>query len=761
MKIARVCRPLLVLASFALLTFSDWAGAEPPMRAARLGYIDGTVSFSPAGEDNWLRAVVNRPLTSGDRLWVDAGSRAELQVGGAAIRLGAATSVTLLNLDDRIAQLQLSQGTLKVRVRRLGPNQVFEVDTPNLAFVMSRAGEYRIEVDTNGDATAVRVQSGRAEVYGDGASYAVNAQQGYRFYGTGLSDYDRMATARDDELDRWARERDRRGDNSPSARYLSSDVVGYEDLDANGSWRRDPEYGNVWTPTRVASGWTPFHDGHWSWVDPWGWTWVDDAPWGYAVSHYGRWANIRGRWSWVPGPQREQAVYAPAQVAFVGGPNFQAAAIIGAVAALVGWFPLAPREVYQPSYPVSRGYFERINRSNAVVAPSSITNIYNTVIVNKTTTVTRVVYVNQRVAGAVVAVPAQAFAQSQPVAKAAVPVSKEKAASAPVTAVAAVAPVQQSVHGGAPAAGAKPPARERRVIARTAPPPAPAAFAVQQPQLAAKPGRPIDDGERKGLKPAAAPSPAVAVVTTVPAPTAPPPATAPAAKSPDARKTEAARGEGRKADTAKADAAKGDAAKADAARAEASKADAAKSDAAKGEAARRDAAKAEAGKAEAARADAAKADAAKGEATRRDAAKAEAARADAARAEAARGEAARRDAAKAEAGKAEAARADAAKADAAKGEATRRDAAKAEAARAAAARAEASRADAAKAAMGRAEAVKAESAKAESGRAEAAKAAIAKGEAAKAEREKARAARTDAEKADDEKKKGDEEPRKR
>jgi hypothetical protein len=93
-------------------------------------------------------------------------------------------------------------------------------------------------------------------------------------------------------------------------------LVGYEDLDANGTWRIDPNYGNVWTPTRVGAGWTPYRDGHWSWIDPWGWTWVDDAPWGYAVSHYGRWANSRGTWVWVPGPPREQAVYAPALVAF-------------------------------------------------------------------------------------------------------------------------------------------------------------------------------------------------------------------------------------------------------------------------------------------------------------------------------------------------------------------------------------------------------------------------------------------------------------
>jgi hypothetical protein len=190
MNIPALRRPLLVVASVLALTLSGLAAAEPPSRVARLAYIGGTVSFSPAGEPDWVQAVVNRPLTTGDRLWTDSGSRAELQIGGAAIRLGPATSVTLLNLDDRILQVQLSQGTLKVRVRRLAPNQTFEVDTPNLAFTLRRPGDYRIEADPNADATAVMVQSGAGEVYGDGASYAVNPQRNYRFYGTGLSDYE-------------------------------------------------------------------------------------------------------------------------------------------------------------------------------------------------------------------------------------------------------------------------------------------------------------------------------------------------------------------------------------------------------------------------------------------------------------------------------------------------------------------------------------------------------------------------------------------
>ncbi|HWI12357.1 MAG TPA: DUF6600 domain-containing protein [Burkholderiaceae bacterium] len=605
------------------------------------------------------------------------------------------------------------------------------------------------------------MQNGVAEVYGEGASYAVTPRQGYRFYGTGLSDYDALPVRRDDDLDRWARDRDRRADTSPSARYVSPEVVGYEDLDANGSWRADPTYGSVWTPTRVAAGWTPYHDGHWAWVDPWGWTWVDDAPWGFAVSHYGRWANFNGTWGWVPGPAREPAVYAPALVAFVGGKNFQVSVSVGsAVAAAVGWFPLAPREVYRPSYPVSRGYFDSVNRSNAVIAPATITNVYNTTIVNNTTNIVKTVYVNQQVSGAVVAVPAQAFAQSQSVARAAVPLTREAALSAPVAHVATVAPVQQSVHGGAPVALVKPPAREVAVVAHTAPPPPPVPFAEQQKHLAANPGKPIDEAQRVQLKPAIVPGPqakvSVIAAARASAPAAPPPATAPAPRTPEARKADAARGaeaavggrpsDGSRstaapADASKAAAANADAAKAEAARAEAMKAEAAKAGAAKADAAKADAAKLEAARAEATRAaDAAKADATKAEAGRVEAAKADAARADATRAAATRADLARAEAAKADAARTDAAKAEAAKAELARSAAAKADASRAEAARVEAARAEAARGDAARAEANRAAAARAEAGRAESAKAEAAKAAAARGEAARGEAARADAA---------------------
>src|SRR5688572_2873834 len=187
MKNMPIRNPLIaLLLGIAAMVFAGWASADPPGRVARLGYISGPVSFLPAGGSEWVLATVNRPLTTGDWLWADAGARAELQIGSSVVRIGGGTSVTLLNLDDRVAQLQVTQGTVHVSVRRLGPNEVVEIDTPNLAYVVRRPGSYRVDVDPRGNATAVATRNGQAEVYGEGTAYTIDAGQSYRFAGTDL-----------------------------------------------------------------------------------------------------------------------------------------------------------------------------------------------------------------------------------------------------------------------------------------------------------------------------------------------------------------------------------------------------------------------------------------------------------------------------------------------------------------------------------------------------------------------------------------------
>jgi hypothetical protein len=462
---------------------------DPPSRVARIGYIQGSVSFQPGGQSEWVEAVPNRPMTTGDQIWVDRDSRAELSLGSAVIDLNSNTGVSFLNLDDHTVQVQLSSGSISIRVRHLDrDDDVFEIDTPNQALSIFEPGRYRVEASEDGKYTVVSIREGRGESTGNGQTYTLHRGQRWTFEGSDRLDAQVDDLGDPDDFDNWGYARDHRYENSPSARYVSHDVVGYEDLDDNGDWRPDPGYGNVWYP-HVAEGWAPYREGHWAWIDPWGWTWVDDEPWGYAPFHYGRWLSIRGRWGWVPGPPEVRPVYAPALVVFVGGGG-------GGFGGNVGWFPLGPREVYVPSYPVSREYVNRVNVSNTTVNVTTVTNVYNTTIINKTTNITNVTYVNRSVSGAVTAVPQHSFASAQPVSRSAVTVNARDIASAPVNSRASFAPTSASVlgaHANTANRVAAPPAAvaSRAVVAKAPAPPPPVPFAARQQALAAHPGQPI------------------------------------------------------------------------------------------------------------------------------------------------------------------------------------------------------------------------------------------------------------------------------
>jgi hypothetical protein len=473
---------------------------DPPSRVARLSYVHGTVSFNPGGTDDWVSAVVNRPITSGDKLWTDNGARAELHIGSAAIRLSDNTGFSFLNLDDRMAQIRLTEGTLNVRVRRLEQDETFEIDTPNLAFSILRSGNYKINVNEAGDATVVVVRDGEGEVTGGGSAYAVHPRETGTFSGTDQLDADIQRFGdNDDDFDHWCGDRDRREDRSQSSRYVSSDVIGYEDLDDNGGWRPTPEYGTVWFPHTTIVGWAPYRYGHWVWISPWGWTWVDDASWGFAPFHYGRWVTVGGVWGWVPCAPRAvvgvayvRPIYAPALVAWVGGPRFSIGIGIGGGGGVgVAWFPLGPREVYEPAYHVSRTYVTNVNVSNTTVNNTVVNNYYNNVIVNKN--VTNIKYVNQTAPNGVTATSQQNFSSAQPVGRNMIKVDRREVESAQVNATTpTVAPQQKSVLGGGAAGAARPPERfqQREVVVRTPPPPAPVSFVKQQQAIQANGGRP-------------------------------------------------------------------------------------------------------------------------------------------------------------------------------------------------------------------------------------------------------------------------------
>src|SRR4051812_12057696 len=482
MKTRKLWAWMVLLASFALLCqFSKIAlaqddddqdqGQDPPSRVARLNYSQGSISFRPAGEDDWVTAVANRPLVNGDDLWADENSRAEVHVGSTAVRLGSQTGITFLTLDDNTTQIRLAQGSLIVSVRHLDDDDSYEIDTPNIAFSLLQPGEYRVDVSADGNRTEVTTWHGRGHVSGGGFSYNVVAGQSASFTGDpDHLDYDLSQVPDRDGFDDWASERDQREDRADSANYVSREMTGYEDLDEYGDWNYVAGYGPCWRPRAVVAGWAPYRFGHWAYVGPWGWTWVEDEPWGFAPFHYGRWAFVSSGWFWVPGPVVVRPVWAPALVAFVGGgPGFHFSAGVG-----VGWFPLAPGEVYVPGYRVSRTYVNQVNITNTTVNVTKVTNVYNTVIVNRNTTINNITYVNQRVNNGVTVVSHDAFVNARPVHQNLMRVDQREVVSAPVTRAVMAEPVRSSVIGaGRPVSRRPPPAVVSRpvVTVRTPPPP--------------------------------------------------------------------------------------------------------------------------------------------------------------------------------------------------------------------------------------------------------------------------------------------------
>lgn len=352
---------------------------DPPNRVARLSYRQGDVTLEPAGSSEPETALLNRPLTTGDRLWADNGARAELQVGSATLHLDESTGIEFTEVGDDTLRVLLHDGALNVHVRDLGRDELLEIETPNALVTLDEPGEYRVEAAADNGVTLVKVREGASTVDGverGSGTYRVDAGRQGIFTGSAplSADIDRVDART--AFDRWSADREQRSARSPTSRYVSREVIGYEDLDDHGDWRDEADYGYVWYPRAIATGWAPYRYGQWVWVRPWGWTWVDSAPWGFAPFHYGRWAYVHDRWGWVPGPRRIRPVYAPALVAWVGGPSVSVSLSFGSG---IGWFPLGPREVYVPGYRASHRHIRNVNVSNTVIVNNTyITNVYNT-----------------------------------------------------------------------------------------------------------------------------------------------------------------------------------------------------------------------------------------------------------------------------------------------------------------------------------------------------------------------------------------------
>ena len=357
---------LLLLTTLAVLPRSANAGALPgelPTLVGRLSALAGDVRWYDRDSGRWVASTEqqplrNWPLAAGDRLSTGPGGRAELRVGSTTLRLGADAELWLPQLDEQSVLLHLQAGSLAVRLAAVDQDGFGAVSmlTREGRWLPQRPGHYRLDRDR--DATQATAWRGelRFESHDSALTIAAGRRADLWQDPPGTTRYAWAAVERDNFAD-WVARDERQDDAPQSARHVPPGMTGWQDLDRHGDWLDDPEYGSVWQPRIVASGWAPFHVGRWAWVQPWGWTWIDAAPWGFAPFHYGVWVTVGGRWSWSPGPRHQPPRYAPAHRGWVSGANWGVNIRIG------GHRPPPPRVVV----PVVRPRFD--GRPPVVVGP--------------------------------------------------------------------------------------------------------------------------------------------------------------------------------------------------------------------------------------------------------------------------------------------------------------------------------------------------------------------------------------------------------
>jgi hypothetical protein len=352
--------------------------AAPVERVARITFIQGDVSFLRSGVSEWSDAAENLPLLTGDQVYVGSGGRVEIQFGrGNYVRLSEKTALTITELSDTAALLEVTEGIAIIRLEKYGSAwERFEVDTPNSALVLKQDGLYRVNVRGEDDSEVI-IRRGTAEVFAEDGNFKVRDGQRLTIDTSPNGKLQIAIDNSNDEWDRWTYDRDRQADyiavsSAPDyVRQYENDYQGFygaSDLTSYGFWTSYSSYGNCWVP-RVSAGWAPYRSGQWIWIPRTGWTWLSNEPWGWAPYHYGRWVYLNNiGWAWAPGFHTNRYTYGrsyyqwrPALVSFFNCPTPRGN--------YIGWYPLAPGQRWRRSGNFGGDGFRGNNRNRHLQYP--------------------------------------------------------------------------------------------------------------------------------------------------------------------------------------------------------------------------------------------------------------------------------------------------------------------------------------------------------------------------------------------------------
>jgi len=272
---------------------------------ARLSFVTGKAFVQRASDLGYEEAVLNMPISEGDRIGTSEG-RAEIHFGrGNYLRLDNDTKVDVLNLPkkgDDITRLRVWSGSIYVVVGVLAKEKAIEIHTADSSFYVLDKGIYRIDAKENQN-TQLFVFDGLIEAAGEQGSNLVKSGQKLEISeGRFTSKPANFVASAEDSFDRFNQSRGTETGRQFAKKYLPEDLQDYEgELSDNGRWVYNAPYGNVWVPNGVDEDWRPYWNGRWTWLPISGWTWWPYEPWGWATFHYGRWHwGLDLGWYWIP-----------------------------------------------------------------------------------------------------------------------------------------------------------------------------------------------------------------------------------------------------------------------------------------------------------------------------------------------------------------------------------------------------------------------------------------------------------------------------
>ena len=366
---------LLILGLFSLGLAGPaaaWADDLVPTRIGRISTIEGSVATRPAA-GGWADSVLNEPVGAGMAVRAGDKARAQVRIGPDTIALAAGGRIEIGRLDWDATQIALPHGRIGVHLGRLHKGSSVEIDLPHGGVWLEAPGDYDIYAGDEKNPALVAVLDGSARALAENLDRTLTA--GSVLAVGGNSAPAKLDAKGPDEFEAWWLPPTDETEKPQALQFVSANITGYDALDGNGRWEKAAGFGEVWYPDAVPDDWAPYRYGRWRWIQPWGWTWIDDMAWGFAISHYGRWARLDDRWAWVPGPRNEDPLYAPALVAFLGTPGVGLSYPDGNGPA-VAWFPLAPGEIYWPSYTNDLDTIRRTNAGSGA-DPAAIATVPN------------------------------------------------------------------------------------------------------------------------------------------------------------------------------------------------------------------------------------------------------------------------------------------------------------------------------------------------------------------------------------------------